>query len=474
MKHVRPYEFDADAFLATVTMDAGNASRLSVEEIDNLIGEYREELEELNNLGSDEDLTDDDIERVEELAAEIKKLTNQRKIAQALEASNATRRSRGRRTTEQPGERRRGGDTVPAQPRNADEDRRHGFDNFGSFALDVINAAKGEGKSLERLENVATTYGSESIGADGGYLVPPEFSDAIWQKVRGEGSLMSRCLQMQTSRNSLTIPKVEDTPWNNSSGVRVFWENEGGQMTESKPAFETETARLKKLTALVNVTEELLDDAVGLESYLQAWAPVKIESRVNTAIVNGTGVGQPLGIINSPSLITVTKETSQDAASVLFPNINKMWNRLYAPLRANAVWLINQEVEPQLDGMQFIPANEHGSVTAGVTQPVYLPSGTVAGRPFATLKGAPVLPMQACQALGTLGDIILVDLMQYMILTKGGGIQYNSSIHLHFDQAMQTLRFILRVMGQGLWGSTITPENGSNSYSWAVVMEDRT
>ena len=183
-----------------------------------------------------------------------------------------------------------------------------------------------------------------------------------------------------------------------------------------------------------------------------------------------------MSILNASSLITISKESSQNAASIILPNINKMWNRLYAPLRQNSIWLINQEAEPMLEGMAFIPSDPGpGGSTANQTaySPVYMPAGGVADSPFARLKGRPVVPMQPCSALGTIGDIILVDLMQYMALTKGSGIQEDVSMHLHFDQAIDTFRFIFRVTGQPLWNAVITPENGSNTYSWAVALETR-
>jgi HK97 family phage major capsid protein len=49
--------------------------------------------------------------------------------------------------------------------------------------------------------------------------------------------------------------------------------------------------------ALVKVTEELLEDASGLDSYLRYWTPIKMQARLNTAVVRGNGVGKPLGII---------------------------------------------------------------------------------------------------------------------------------------------------------------------------------
>jgi HK97 family phage major capsid protein len=87
--------------------------------------------------------------------------------------------------------------------------------------------------------------------------------------------------------------------------------------------------------------------------------------------------------------------------------------------------------------------------------------------------GRPVVPVEAASTIGDKGDIALVDWSQYMGLTKGRDIQTDVSMHIYFDQDLTAFRFVLRVAGQPLWGSTITPENGSLTRSWAVVLEDR-
>lgn len=481
--------------LLALTNDAAQSRRGrqqagGLEDLRNELKGLQDELQGILDEVGEEELNDDEITDIEELEKKIKALETKIRGRELIENGAQQRRGRGTRASrdgsssasgtstqadDDPGRR---GEPVPAQPRNAQEARTFGFSNFGEFALTVGLGYKGTEEAQNRLQNTATTYGAESAGGDGGWLVPPDFSEQIWTKVQGEESLLSRCAPFVTSRNSLMVPKNEDTPWNNSSGVKVYWEGEGAQGTESKLKFEMEQARLNKLFALVKVTEELLEDAAGLDSYLRYWTPIKMMARINTAIVNGTGAGQPKGILVADSLITVSKEPSQDASTVIFPNINNMWNRLYAPLRQNSVWLINQEVEPMLEGMAFVPsAVAPGAALNAMTAyvPIYLPSGGAADAPFARLKGRPVIPVQACEPLGTLGDIILTDLMQYMALRKAqnGEIRVDTSIHLHFDQAIDTYRFIFRVTGQPLWHSVITPENGSNTYSWAVALETR-
>lgn len=410
-----------------------------------------------------EDLTDEQVEVIDALQAKIDAKSKQLDIRERV--SNA-RQPAGRRSTPEPLRNERGDRIVstPSQPRI--NDPRGGFKSFGEFAQ-AVRAGTGAGGDVDkRLRAAATTYGTEGVGADGGFAVPQEFRTEIWKKVTGEDSLLSRCSPFQTGTNNVTIPKDETTPWQSSGGVQAYWEGEAKQMTQSKPALENVSIRLNKLTALVPISEELLEDAPGIESYLNIKAPEKMQAKINTALVRGTGAGMPLGILRSPSLITVPKKGGQGAATILFENVSNMWSRMYAPCRRNSIWLINQDIEPQLDQMAFDPA-------ASSKVPVYLPAGGLSASPYATLKGRPVVPVEACSTLGELGDITLVDFQQYMALTKVGGIKSDVSMHLFFDQDLIAFKFVFRLAGQPWWGSVIQPENGTMTRSWAVALEAR-
>ena len=419
----------------------------------------------LDSLEDGVDLTDEQAEEISGNAAEMEKLDKQIAALKAL-----LPKGQGRKTQAEPTNRADPADgtgrrTVPAQPRV--DNARGGFRNFGEFAVAVRHGSMQGNQPDQRLTNAATTYGNEGTGGDGGFAVPPEFRRAIWEKVNAEENLLTRCDRLETGSNNMTVPKDETTPWQTTGGVQAYWEGEGAQATASKPALEMSTMRLAKLMALVPVSDELLEDAPGLESWLRSKAPAKMVAKINTAIIDGTGVGQPLGILRSPSLISVAKATSQPADTVYFKNISDMWSRLYAPLRRNAVWLINQDVEPQLDMMAFDPDAE-------TKIPVYLPAGGLSASPYASLKGRPVIPVEACKTIGDKGDIILTDLSQYMTLTKAGqDIKTDVSMHLYFDQALQAFRFIFRVNGQPWWGSAIQPQNGSLTRSWAVTLDAR-
>ena len=199
------------------------------------------------------------------------------------------------------------------------------------------------------IKNAPTTYGTEGVAADGGFAVPPDFRTEIWEKIAGEESLLARTDQMPVSGNMLTIPKDETASWDSSGGIQTYWEGEASQLTESKPLLENVTLRTNKLTALIPVTEELLEDAPSLDSYLRRKTAAKFDYKLQDAFINGSGVGRPLGILNAGCLTSVAKESAQAADTIVAANMVKMWSRMYAPCRSRAVWHINQDCEQQLD-----------------------------------------------------------------------------------------------------------------------------
>jgi len=311
----------------------------------------------------------------------------------------------------------------------------NGFRHFGEFAKAVINGAvKNGGQPAidpRLLVNAPTTYSQEAVGADGGFLVPPEYRDSIMKQVMGEDSLLSMCDEFNTSRNSIVVPQDVTNP-SGTNGIQAYWEGEASQLTQSKPVFKDKQARLNKLTALVPVTEEMLEDSPLIGSYLNTKAPEVIGSKINDAIVNGTGAGMPMGFMNSGSLITVAAEGSQVADTILAANIDKMWARMNARSWRNSVWLINQDAMPELDNMFRPVLNVAGTENVGGI-PAYMPANGLSASPYGTLKGRPVMPIEGMQTLGDLGDIALVDLRQYMAATKAGGISSDVSMHLWFD-----------------------------------------
>lgn len=344
-----------------------------------------------------------------------------------------------------------------------------GFRSLGDFALSVRMACVHRGGDLDpRLRNAAaTTYGSEGVGADGGFAVPPDFRSEIMIKVFGEDSLIGRTDRIQSSSNTLVLPVDMTTPWQTTGGIQAYWTAEGGTKTQSKPTLEEVALKLHTLAALVPVTEELLEDAPAMDSYLRRKVPEKMDFKISDAIVRGDGVGKPLGFLNSAALVTVSAEGGQTADTINATNVLKMLARMPVQSRRNAVWLVHPDAEVQLPLM-----------TIG-NQPVYVPPGGLRENPFGSLLGRPVIPHQVAETVGDLGDLMLVDFSQYLSVTKTGsgrdanGMRADVSIHLWFDQDIVAYRFTIRVAGQPWWSAATAQRDGSNTQSPFVVLAAR-
>lgn len=308
---------------------------------------------------------------------------------------------------------------------------------------------------------------SEGVGADGGYLVMPEFATGIIDRVYNN-DLWGRTDNYSVTGNNLTfLANSETSRATGSRGLRGYWlQGEGATLTKSKPTFREVTLKLVKLGVLVYLTQELLDDSgSALEQYISRKAAEEFNFMIGDAIINGTGVGQPLGILNYPSLVSVAKETGQTAATIQTENVEKMYARFYMPNISGLTWYHNQDILPQLNTMSL------GIGTAGV--PTYLPPGGLSVAPYGMLKGRPLQPIEFAATLGTQGDLIAADLGQTLSISKGG-IAQAMSMHLEFLTDQMAVRFIMR-LNAGPWETApLTPYKGtSNTQSSQVVLDTR-
>jgi len=344
------------------------------------------------------------------------------------------------------------------------------YASFGEQLMDVVKAANNDGDAIARLMEVKATGLSEGVAADGGFLVQTDYSNELLKKIHDTGVLAAKCRKITISSNSngVKIPYIAESSRADGSrwgGVLAYWLNEAGSKTPSDPEFGKLELSLKKLIGLCYATDELLQDAAALESIISQAFSEEFGFKIDDAIINGTGAGQPLGILNAACLVTVAKEVGQPNTTIVYDNVLKMWSRMWAKSRANAVWLINQDIEPQLNKMNMAVG------TGGV--PVWLPAGGATATPYSTLFGRPVIPVEQCQTLGTKGDIYLADFSQYIIAEKGG-MQTASSIHVKFTYDETCFRFVYRIDGRPWWAAALIPYTGAaNTQSPFITLAGR-
>ncbi len=315
---------------------------------------------------------------------------------------------------------------------------------------------------LRPLAAAAGTEGTTGVGADGGFLIPPQWQSRVRQHMDDVEALLPRTdnITLSGPGNSMTFPADETTAWG-TDGVRAYWTAEATAATLSKPALKERTMRAHKLLALVPVTDELMSDAASLESWLVPRIGRSIRWKTNDALINGTGAGQPRGILNAAALVSVAKEGSQAADTIQVENVAKMFARMPTSSLGRAVWHINPDVWPQIITMTLS------------NQAIFMGPSGAPESPAGTLLGRPIIPLESCQTLGDKGDIYFVDWSAYVTLTKSGGITFATSIHLYFDAEETAFRASFRVDGQPWLNSSITPANGSANRSPFVTLAER-
>jgi len=352
---------------------------------------------------------------------------------------------------------------------NLREAKNHGFRSFGEFANACVRAAVDPTAADDRLQiGAASTapgsYGNTQSGADGGYLVPPEFSTTIVQTAYNQNdSFVPMTDNTPVSGNSMTFPVDETTPWGNS-GIKAYWTDEAGASTESKGEFYPATLRLKKLTALVPITEEMMADAPALGAYIQAKVPEAIAFKTNEALWSGSGAGKPKGFYTSSGLlVSVAKESGQAADTIVALNLSKMRARMSARSYRRAIWHINNDCLPQLDALVFATTATNGQI--------YNPNGGRFG--YGTILGRDVMVTDFNETVGDKGDIVLADWGMYRTITKSGGVETATSMHFWFDRGITAFRTTFRIDGQPSIAAPVTPNKGSATLSPIVTLDAR-
>lgn len=284
---------------------------------------------------------------------------------------------------------------------------------------------------------------NEAAGADGGFLVPEEYRATLMMLALQQGYIRNGATVLPMPRGNLKFPIVRDVSHASSvfGGVVAHWEAEGGDISAgaTQPTFAQVGLIAKKLTGYTVAGNELLQDsAIALEALLMALFPEAIRFYEEEAFLNGSGAGEPNGIINAPATVIVSKRVGQAASTVEWGNLVDMYARLLPGSVGRAFWLYNPAVFPQLAEMSL-------SVGTGGSGMWF---ANVAGQmgnnaPPNSILGRPAYPSEHCAALGTKGDIVLID-PAYYVIGDTQELSIASSMHVNFANDQIVWRFILR------------------------------
>lgn len=233
----------------------------------------------------------------------------------------------------------------------------------------------------------------EGVDTAGGFTVPEDFYAQIIMKKPTPTRIYPRVKHLTTSRDALTIPKVNYATDNlYTSGIRVTWTGENPSSATAArvtdPVFGQ--IRVPVYTAMMSMplTHDLMEDsAFDLQAWVADLFSQTIELLRDNMILNGTGVGQPTGILvnpggtNQPSVVT-----TGTSAVITGDSVINLAESLPEQYEDNAVYILNKTNTGK--AMRTLKDGEGRYLFANSAD--NSPASLVAGRPK-ELNGYPYL-----------------------------------------------------------------------------------
>jgi HK97 family phage major capsid protein len=339
-----------------------------------------------------------------------------------------------------------------------------GFHSLREFATTVWRGGMGDHRLL-----AAHTEMSEGIPTEGGFLVPTEYAAQMLDRALESEIVrpLADVQPMQSQTKRISDFDRSDASSGAPAGFAAVWMNEGDTATPVVPKTRTIELTAKKLGLWVNATNEVVADAPQFENLLGNQMPEAIAWSMDNAFLTGTGAGMPLGVLNDPALLTVTKEASQPSTTLKYENLVKMFASLHPSLVRDAVWVANPTTIPQLLRLIVVIQNVGATENVGGS---FVPVISERNGQF-TILTRPVYFTEKLPTLGTKGDILLANFSQYCIGMRRE-VSLATSIHVKWLQDEMAYRCIVRADGQGKWSQAYKNKQGT-SLSWCVVVENR-
>lgn len=423
--------------------------------------------------GENRALTDDEQKKSVELRAEVEGLTAQIENAEALAAEEerglvappmtpVMLPAAGAAGGGGEGE-RNGRPKVEIFPPNFLEDPMVGYRTVREFLNEVIEDGRGQLQrgSSERLESRRDN--TRAVGSDeqatfnnpfGGFLVLPAMAPMQLGTELAQESSAGQTQNIPMEAPIVEIPARTDKDHSTSvaGGLTFSRKPESKAGVASRMEMEKVKLQANSLFGLAFATAEMMQDSpTSFAALLERGFRTQLPWHMSRERINGTGVGEYLGVMESPAKIAVAKESGQEKKTIVYPNLTKMIARSYNYNEMD--WQANHTTIPQLMEMK-VPVGTGG----GAVSPLTWQTSARDGIPSA-LFGRPIEFTEHCKTLGTEGDIRLTNWNEYLegeLLAP----EFDSSVHVRWVEAETAFRVFLRNAGLPWWLVALTPLNG--------------
>ncbi len=271
------------------------------------------------------------------------------------------------------------------------------------------------------------------VGVEGGFPVPTQFWPAI----------------MQTPVSALVRPRATVIPPGSppdspidiptlDTDLDVSWIGEGDAKPEDSFALKVATLTPREVAASATVSDKLLRNWAASSTPIETIFKRAVSKAEDTAFLTGSGIGRPLGILNSPAAINVGRAA---ANLIAYADVTAMLARIIPG--GEPTWIASPTIISQL--ATLVDAGSHATWQS-----------------YRELFGIPLIFSARLPALGSAGDLMLVDLSYYLIADGSGPfvVASNQSSAANFTSNKTVIKIFWNVDGQP-WLSAPIPLEGS-------------
>jgi len=289
----------------------------------------------------------------------------------------------------------------------------------------------------------------ETIPSSGGFAVPPGFS-AEWLDASLPTELVRNlCRVFGMTTETLPVPGWDGADMSAGAthgGFTMTFMAEGSTATAQTPKMRQILLSAKTAGIYVDASVELVQDGKNFTTNLQSALVKSIGYGLDRYCLTGSGAGCPQGIVNAPCKIQVAAESGQNADTIIYQNLKKMFARQLNP--GNAVWVFNATGIPELLE-QSVAVGTGGS---------FVPLLNESNGKF-SIFGRPVYFHPAMPALGDADDCAFVD-FGYYALGLRQEVALDTSDAPRWLQRERSFRILMRFDGQCTLDKAVTPEHG--------------
>lgn len=301
----------------------------------------------------------------------------------------------------------------------------------------------------------------ESVGASGGFLVPTEFQATLYGILGEQSIVRSRATIIRMMRRAIQIPVLDQTGTTAGvphwfGGMQFYWAEEAAEKTLTEAEFRQIELVAHKLIGYTRASDELLDDsAISLSDFLSG--PMGMAGGIawmeDYAFYNGTGAGQPLGVIPAPATIN---EPRAAAGAISFDDLADMMED-FLPT-GNGMWTITQSAMSEIIQLNGPAGN-----------PSYIWQPNARDGVPGYILGFPVVWSEKVPLIGTAGDVVLADWKYYLIGDRQATtIESTEYDYWRYDQT--SWRAVHRVDGQPWLSAPLTYQDGTTQVSPFVIL----